>query len=150
MLRFSRWEELLPRWLAPCGVRANAVVPPRGLLVLCDRFETAEPWLAASQQQGIAVAWHRHFVPVLHAGYQRVLWDDSVAPPASEVAWRQRLRAAEELPRGTLSREDLWLALQPNGEDIRQALAGGIARVLTKPVAIDSIWAATDPALRSA
>lgn len=150
MLRFSRWEEILPRWLAPCGVQPSAVVSPRSLLVLCDRFEAAEPWLAAAQRQGIAVAWHRHFVPVLHAGYQRVLWDDSVAPPTSAAAWKLRLCAEDGSPRVASSREDLWLALQPNSEEIRQALAGGITRVFTKPVAIESIWPAPERALCSA
>ena len=145
MLRFSRWEEVLPRWLAPCGVRPSVVAPPRGLLVLCDRFETAEPWLADAQRQGIAVAWNRHFVPVLHTGFERVLWDDSVAPPASAEAWRLRRCVEEAAPHSPLSRQDLWLALQPTSEDIRQALAGGIARVLTKPVTIDSICDAPDP-----
>jgi hypothetical protein len=144
MLRFSRWEEFLPRWLAPCGVRPRAVASPRrGLLVLCDRFETAEPWLAAAQRQDIAVAWHRRFIPVLHAGFDLILWDDSVAPPASADAWTRR-RSAEDSPRLAFSRQDVWLSLQPTSDDIRQALSGGIARVLTKPVAIDAVFGQDD------
>lgn len=142
MLRFSRWEEVLPRWLAPCGVRPRVLAAPHhGLLVLCDRFETAEPWLAAAQHQQLAVAWQRRFIPVLHAGFDLVLWDDSVAPPASAEAWTRR-RCAEDSPRLTFSRQDVWLSLQPTSDDIRQALAGGIARVLTKPVAIDAVLGA--------
>lgn len=141
VLRFSRWEEVLPRWLEPCGVRPREVASPRGLLVLCDRFETAEPWLLAAQRQDVAVAWHRRFIPVLHAGFNLVLWDDSVAPPASEEEWKRR-RCAERSPRLPSTRQDVWLSLQPTSDDIRQALAGGLTRVLTKPVAIDSVFPA--------
>lgn len=158
--RFSRWAEVLPAWLGPClaeacrglrtagsraaGSRAaestDAVsILPRGLLVLCDRYSTAEPLLQLGLSSGLPVAWQRQFLPALHAGFDRVLWDDSIAGPTNAAEWRERLRATETpLPAG-LRRTHLWMALQPSASDLREALAGGISEVLTKPILIDRV-----------
>lgn len=159
-LRFSRWRELFPEWLGPClsppagdlGMgssrsgrpRAGVVTAgmPRGLLVLCDRYEFAEPLLELGLTSGLPVAWQRRFLPALHAGFDTILWDDSIAPPATAEVWQERLEATSTaLPAG-LSRRHVWLAWQPTAEDLREAYASGISEVLTKPFPIDRILSA--------
>jgi hypothetical protein len=156
-LRFSRWRELFPGWLGPClsasadglGIGPSGsdrpqagtltVGLPRGLLVLCDRYELAEPLLELGLTSGLPVAWQRRFLPALHAGFDTILWDDSIAPPATAEVWQERLQATStELPAG-LSRRHVWLAWQPSAEDLQQAYAAGITEVLTKPFPIDRV-----------
>jgi hypothetical protein len=133
-VRFSRWNEVLPAWLAPCGVRAPATSTKSSVLVVTDRFEMAEPYLLWADATGVTSCWHRSFMPGLHRSFGTVLWDDSSARPAAAETWRERLN---EHP---LSQRHLWLALQPSIEAIEQAIAGGIAAVLTKPVTTDAIF----------
>jgi hypothetical protein len=142
-IRFSRWRELLPTWLAPCGTRSAEPPTIDSLLVLCDRFETAEPLLDVALHGGIVATWHRNFVPALHAGFRTVLWDDSVAPPAASTDWQQRLDPARSLTQRATPRH-IWMALQPSIEAIRDATAGGIDEVISKPLAIDQIFGQAD------
>jgi len=138
-VRFSRWSERLPQWLAPCGGAAkNAAAPEtiRNLLILADRFETAEPLLLWADTVGLAAAWHRRFVPALHSRYETILWDDSSAPATSATQWKKRL--PDSAPHGKV-KNHLWMALQPSIDEIEQAIRGGINQVLTKPVMIDAI-----------
>jgi hypothetical protein len=141
-VRFSRWSERLPQWLAPCGGDAKIAAAPEkicSLLILADRFETAQPLLLWADAVGLAAAWHRRFVPALHSRYETILWDDSSAPATSAAQWKNRLPATA--PR-VKSINHLWMALQPSIEEIEQATRGGINQVLTKPVMIDAMWAA--------
>lgn len=141
-LRFSRWSERLPQWLAPCGSAAKIAAAPEkigNLLILADRFETAEPLLVWADAVGLAAAWHRRFVPALHSRYETILWDDSSAPATSATQWKKRL--PDSAPHGKLKKH-LWMALQPSIEEIERATRGGINQVLTKPVMIDAMRAA--------
>jgi len=162
-LRFSRWAERLPDWLATCGVNSMVVQPrvkattvaPRGeavkpaaILVIADRFEAAEPLLLLADSLSIPAAWHRRFIPALHQRFDAVLWDDSVAPAAPASIWRARvghLEASKDLPPAAKSNpksqspRHVWLALQPSMDEIGQSLQGGIATVLTKPLHVDAL-----------
>ncbi len=141
-LRFSRWSELLPGWLSPCGVQTRPNEPNSSLLVISDRFEMAEPYLHWAGELGLLTGWHRRFLPALHSRFDTVLWDDSAAAPAVAAAWRSRLGtpmvSTHASPRHLHPRH-LWLALQPSSEAINEAHAGGVCRVLTKPTRLDAI-----------
>lgn len=143
-LRFSRWAERLPQWLRPCASGSNAAGPSSGalkarnLLVIADRFDTAEPLLMWADSVGVCAAWHRRFVPALHDRYGTILWDDSAAMATSANQWATRLNASGEKGK---SANHIWMSLQPSIDEIDQAIRGGISRVLTKPVMIDAIRA---------
>lgn len=144
-IRFSRWGERLPVWLAPCGVGPAAAEPASSLLVISDRYEMAEPYLDWAGGLRLTTAWQRRFIPALHRGFDTVLWDDSSAPPATALDWRQRLgeqaNHGGDSPSGETAgrRRHLWLTLQPSIDAIDQAIAGGVTRVLTKPVSAEAI-----------
>lgn len=146
-LRFSRWSERLPQWLAPCGSAANTAAPsdnPRNLLIVADRFETAQPLLLWADSVGQGAAWHRRFVPALHSRYDTILWDDSAAPATSATQWKKRVLDSAQNGKST---NHIWMSLQPSIDEIEQATRGGISRVLTKPVMIDAILAAVQTAV---
>jgi len=142
-LRFSRWAERLPQWLLPCasgnsdaaGASSDGLTT-RNLLVVADRFDTAEPLLMWADSVGVCAAWHRRFVPALHNRYETILWDDSAAMATSAEQWGARLNASGE---NIQSANHIWMSLQPSIDEIDQAMRGGISRVLTKPVMIDAI-----------
>ena len=143
-LRFSRWGERLPQWLAPCGSAANIAAAPekiRNLLILADRFETAQPLLLWADSVDLNAAWHRRFVPALHSRCDTILWDDSSAPAISATQWKKRV--LDSAPNGK-SINHIWMSLQPSNDEIEQAMRGGINHVLTKPVMIDAILAAIE------
>lgn len=135
-LRFSRWEEALPGWLQPCGYTP----PPRAncgsLLVICDRYEMAEPYLEIAASQGRTTLWKREFNRSWLRNINSVLWDDSLATPTTAQQWRLRLGENRDQPV-----RHLWLATQPQAAEIRAALAGGVCQVFSKPVAIEALFA---------
>ncbi len=143
-LRFSRWAERLPQWLQPCASGYNAAgsssggLNTRNLLVIADRFDTAEPLLMGADSVGVCAVWHRRFVPALHDRYRTILWDDSAAMATSANQWAKRLFVSAETGK---SATHIWMSLQPSIDEIDQAIRGGISRVLTKPVMIDAILA---------
>jgi hypothetical protein len=144
-LRFSRWEERLRQWLQPCASGNSAAagtssdgLNTRNLLVIADRFDTAEPLLMWADSVGVCATWHRRFVPALHDRYGTILWDDSAARATSADQWKTRLNSQGEQGQ---SANHIWMSLQPSIDEIEQAMRGGFSRVLTKPVMIDAILA---------
>ena len=111
----------------------------RNLLVIADRFDTAEPLLLWADSVGLGASWHRRFVPALHSRFDTILWDDSVAPATSAAGWKERLVDSVE---GNQAKRHLWMSLQPSADEIAQASCGGISRVLSKPLMVESILAA--------
>jgi hypothetical protein len=145
-LRFSRWDERLPQWLQPCASGNSAAacasidsLNARNLLVIADRFDTAEPLLMWADSVGICAAWHRRFVPALHNRCGAILWDDSAAMATSADQWKARLNTPNTPGEQSQSANHIWMSLQPSIDEIDQAMRGGIRRVLTKPVMIDAI-----------
>lgn len=135
-LRFSRWSERLPEWFGPCGNTAPSATQRGTLVVICDRYEMAEPYLEIAASQGRTSLWKRQLnrSSTRHVG--SVLWDDSVATPTTTEQWRWRLDGSQRA-----SVQHIWLVTQPHAAEIRAAIAGGISKVLTKPVAIDALFA---------
>jgi hypothetical protein len=118
----------------------------QSLLVICDRFEMAEPWLVLADRLFAHSTWHRRYVPALHHRFDTVLWDDSAAPPVAADGWRSRLCGSEcgewrERRRGNVLPRHLWMAFQPSVESAAAARAGGISVVLTKPVLVEHLFA---------
>jgi hypothetical protein len=78
-LRFSRWSELLPQWLGPCVLQAKSarqrqnITPPQNLLIIADRFETAEPLMLWADSVGVCASWHRRFIAAIHGRFDSVL-----------------------------------------------------------------------------
>jgi hypothetical protein len=160
-VRFSRWQEVLPTYLSPdnshVGVSRRDEVSrcaehsrPSSMLVITDRFEIAEPYLQWARGTAVTALWQRRFIPAMHRGLDTVLWDDSAAPAVSAALWQERLGRGEHRPGadtlvggGSVGRTQhhLWLALQPSINEIHEALQGGMTRVLSKPVRMESIGA---------
>lgn len=150
-LRFSRWADRLPEWLGPCVRGAEIAGQSMGgelapnLLIIADRFETAEPLMLWADSVGVCSAWHRRFVAAIHCRFDTVLWDDSAAPPSSPAGWRDRLTGGQGQRSGRYGggpTRHVWMALQPSIDEVCDAHEGGIGAVLTKPVVIDAIPAA--------
>jgi hypothetical protein len=141
-LRFSRWAERLPQWLSPCTGGANLVrksrdtKPTHNLLIVADRFETAEPLMLWADSIGVCAAWHRRFVPALHDRYGTILWDDSVATATDAEMWAKRL---SQTTQSGQAKTHIWMSLQPSIDEMDHALRGGISHVVTKPVMIMSL-----------
>lgn len=139
-IRFSRWQEVLPQWLQPCGADVAPIIPPRSLLVLADRFDTAEPLLDAADHAGIVATWQRRYLPSLHRGFEMVLWDDSV--------WTQSALNRSTTPRPAPmvgNGRHVWLVLQPSAEAIQRSRQAGFDSVWSKPLRIDQLLGAAPP-----
>lgn len=113
------------------------------ILIVADRWETAEPLCQWAEASGRLASWHRRYVPALHRGIDWVLWDDSAAPPAAAAVWQQRLHPAITggLTSGLLGRrpQHAWLAHQPSLQQMVAAERGGVAAICTKPLALAAL-----------
>ncbi len=134
--RFSRWHEVLPNWLEPCGNSPPVEQSAGATLVICDRYELAEPYLEFAASLDCPVVWQRGFNAATCRQFSHVIWDDSVATPTTPEVWRQRLGTAANVKHS-------WLAIQPQVTEIAAAVAGGVGQVLTKPVSLPSLLAGT-------
>jgi hypothetical protein len=132
-LRFSRWRERIPGWLDACGYQQPRIKQDGSVIVLCDRYETAEPYLDLAAAEGHTALWSRHFNSRVTRNLRRVIWDDSVAAPTTAIGWKQRIGDASPL-------QHTWLVTQPRSHDIQAAISGGVTQVLTKPVLIDALF----------
>lgn len=133
-IRFSRWRELLPQWLEPCGCRAEPESGWSSVLILTDRYEAAEPLLDYAAMRRRTAVWKRKPSHASIRNFDRVWWDESVASAASADAWRQRLA-------GTTGRiAHTWLVTQPHADEIGDAIHGGISEVITKPATLASLF----------
>jgi len=135
-IRFSRWQEFVPAWLEPCGHRAKRVQSVGAVLVVCDRYEMAEPYLDWSASLGHTAIWSRNLNPASLRNVTHVMWDDSMASPLSAEGWRNRLG----IPLASRVRH-VWLTTQPNAAQINAAIAGGVSEVFTKPVVLQTLLA---------
>lgn len=133
-LRFSRWQEILPEWLSPCGYKSVPSKPWASLLLLMDRYETAEPYLDYAASLKRTAFWHRSYVPLTARNVDLVVWDDSVAPACSTSVWYERLAGVT-----SSSTRHRWLVTQPQSDEIQAALLAGIDSVHTKPAALSSL-----------
>ena len=130
-IRFSRWQEIVPAWLEPCGNRPKRSQSVGSVLVICDRYEMAEPYLDWSASHGHTALWSRTLNNAAARNVTNVIWDDSIASPLSAEGWRSRLGIAE-----ALQIHHMWLTTQPYAAQIDAAIAGGVSQVFTKPVAL--------------
>jgi hypothetical protein len=135
-LRFSRWQEKLPDWLAPCGYRKAPSRVHQSLLLLSDRYETAEPYLNYAAALGRTVFWKRAFNALSIRNVDHVVWDDSVAPAAETSVWRNRIAYT---PSSAVCHS--WLVTQGHACEIQAALAGGVSKVYTKPTTMNALFA---------
>jgi hypothetical protein len=133
-IRFSRWKEVLPQWLKPCGCRYEPEAAWSSVLILTDRYETAEPLLDYAAMRGRTAVWKRKPSHASIRNFDRVWWDESVASAASADIWRQRLTGAT----GRIAHT--WLATQPHADEIGDAIHGGISEVITKPATLASLF----------
>jgi len=136
-IRFSRWAERLPSWLGPCGCLPAVMRPARSALLLTDRYETAEPYLDCASSLGLTINWNQNLYTLVNRNLDLVIWDDSVASPASTNQWRLRTGGVGELRSRT---HHTWLVTQPHINEIQAAIDGGITDVFTKPVHIHSLF----------
>lgn len=136
-LRFSRWAERLPNWLGPCGCLPAVMRPARSALLLTDRYETAEPYLDFASSTGLTISWNRNLYTLVNRNLDLVIWDDSIASPATTHQWRLRTGNDGKIPSRT---HHTWLVTQPHINEIESAIAGGITNVFTKPVHIHSLF----------
>ncbi len=136
-LRFSRWQEVLPSWLSECGHEVTGRRPGGSVVVLCDRYEFAEPLLDYGAAIGRTMIWQRdsNFTNMRNAG--SVLWDDSVAVAASGDAWRQRLC---RVPKALHSTHHKWMVTQPHATEIAAAITAGISEVISKPFSMEQLF----------
>ncbi len=142
-IRFSRWDEVLPSWF---GIRLRRPLHRasvrKSVLVVADRYEIAEPLLDWLSDGGHTALWQRSAVAARMRNIDAVIWDDSAAPPTCHPQWQRRMAPFIDASATTPSRErsrQIWLALQPTAAEIADAKRGGVADVLTKPVALDAL-----------
>ena len=136
-LRFSRWQEVLPAWIEPCGYRQSVKLSGQAMLVICDRYEMAEPYLDIASSLGQTAIWQRSYNILNARNVDRVLWDDSIAMPTTTTIWRQRIHASESTESAATHN---WLVTQPYAAEINAALAAGVSQVFTKPVVIERLF----------
>lgn len=150
-IRFSRWRERLPQWLEPCGCRAEKQAAWSSVLILTDRYESAEPLLDYAAMRGRTAVWKRKPSHASIRNFDRVWWDESVAGAASADIWRQRLTgttaatqsgvgAGAAGPSASGGMNHTWLVTQPHADEIGDAIRGGVSEVITKPAKLASLF----------
>jgi len=135
-IRFSRWRDQLPPILIPCGLKPEARIQVSSLIIVADRYETAEPYLDLAKTVGRIGIWQKRYQPAAARNFEQVLWDESVARPARSAQWQALIRpdAADRRPK-----RHVWLVTQPTANELEIARDGGIGFVLTKPIVDPSI-----------
>ncbi len=133
-IRFSRWRDVIPTWLEPCGHRGTVLCNSGAILVICDRYEMAEPYLDWASSLGRATIWSRTQNLSAARNISNVIWDDSIALPVTTDGWRKRVSGGSPI-------HHTWLTTQPHAAEIKAAIEGGVSQVFTKPVTMNSLFA---------
>jgi hypothetical protein len=134
-LRFSRWQEKLPDWLEPCGVKKATSRISTSMLLLADRYETAEPYLDYAASLGRTILWKRTSNSLAVRNVDHVIWDESVVSAAAEATWRHRLAGVS-----SPATRHTWLVTQAHSHEIQAAIAAGVSAVQTKPTTMNSLF----------
>ena len=142
---WHRWNQVLPEWLAPKISEPTAepvtsdCSPRTSLAVVAANHATAETLMDIASSVDAVSIWCRNAKSLTARNFSVVWWDDSVAAAASSPAWR--LRIAEFEKHSTIPSRHVWLANAPRSADCRQANAGGIETVISKPYRIGALLA---------
>ncbi len=140
---WHQWNQVLPRWLAVDRptLRAESVPrtefttptepsTPASVVVVSQSVAAADPLMDWVVSLGATAIWSRGSDPFRVRNFDAVWWDDSAAPPATSVVWRQRIEAC-----GSPSTHcrHAWFVNAPQFQCCQQAKLGGVDRILGKP-----------------
>ncbi len=135
---WHRSNQVLPSFLAHWRSGQSSESRQRSVCVVAADFSTAQSLLELAESVGVTTVWSRTAHSIAIRNIDSVWWDDSVARPAISRVWSQRtanFRSAS----GRVTHA--WIASAPRSGGIRQALAGGIDIVVSKPCLIyPLIW----------
>jgi hypothetical protein len=136
-LYWHRWNQVLPQWLSPCGVRPEQSHGcSTSVAVLASTFACGEPLLDLAESSGATAVWCRSPESLRIRNVDAVWWDDSLAPPTSYQGWRNRISAFSA---GGPRTQHAWIANSPRHDQQRHATRGGVDVVISKPHRIEGL-----------
>lgn len=136
-LYWHRWNQVLPQWLAPCGVaQAQPTKRSSSVAVLAATFAGGEPLLDLAESAGATAVWCQGPDTLRVRNVDAVWWDDSLASPTSSRRWCERIAAFGASGRRS---QHAWIANSPRYDQQRQATQGGIDIVISKPHRIEGL-----------
>ncbi len=138
---WHQWHDTVRDLLTPCG----RIQPPqqvdqvKSVAVVTETYSSAEPLMDLATSASAAAVWCRRADAVRVRNFDVVWWDDSIAKPANEVEWRERLAVMRRHSRSSPSH--VWLATAPHRDAVRSARAAGVDAVINKPFRVESLLA---------
>ncbi len=136
-----QWKETLPDWFGvwPIQVEVSTDSIERAskltVAIVASHLAIAEPLLEIAASEGASAIWIRNADAIRIKNVDRVIWDDSVAPATTTMAWQSRL-SAMNLAKNA---RHAWIAHCPRAHQVASAKAAGVDLVLSKPHSSASI-----------
>ena len=138
-------NQFLPDWLRECGfvARANSK-PVNSIAIVADTIQIADPLMELAASYGAAAFWCRQPYTLVARNFDAVWWDDSIATPATEQHWRDRIGAMTSKSSSQVAHA--WLVSCPRIECVTAAQQAGVGLVVSKPANIDALLQTIAPA----
>ncbi len=137
--RWHEWNQVLPAWLHGSS---TVTAPNEGaghvnsVAVIAASLAAADPLMDLIVSEGAAAIWSPRPDALRVRGVQCVWWDDSIAAPASESQWQDRLAKCGASSQGC---KHVWLVNGPRFEASQEARRGGVSLVLGKPFRVSCL-----------
>ncbi|GAA5508636.1 hypothetical protein [Novipirellula caenicola] len=131
-----QWRQQVPQWMLGAAAHPVRLADQKvTVAVIAATLRIAEPLLDIAAACGAAAIWMRQDDSLRIRNLDRVVWDDSVAPPVHRQAWLSRMTAID--PMRTSSHA--WIANAPRHHQIEEAESAGVELVLAKPHGVDGL-----------
>jgi len=130
IIKSHAWNQSLPPWLHHAeGGRSVSVITKKTVAVVAATFAAAEPILDLIGHLGHSGIWLRSPDSVRVRNIDQVIWDDSLASPATFQEWQ----SCPPLIAGSKNTSHAWIASSPRIDQTQLARRAGIDFVLSKP-----------------
>tara|TARA_R110002049_G_scaffold72490_1_gene186976 strand:- start:70318 stop:71259 length:942 start_codon:yes stop_codon:yes gene_type:complete len=137
---WHRWNQVLPPLLGLSGFDVHAdrmTLPHRSVAIMAANYSDAEPLMDLATSAGAVSVWCRSPQLMTARNCSVIWWDDSVARPASEKEWRQRMNVVEK--NSCVRPQHVWLANAPRVHQYLRARSAGVDVVFSKPHRIEPL-----------
>ncbi len=130
------WRQQVPQWMQGVGSHPVRLADHKvTVAVIAATLPIAEPLLDIASACGAAAVWMRQDDALRIRNLDRVIWDDSVAVPATRQGWASRMTAVDTARIASHA----WVANAPREHQVAAAESAGVELVLSKPYFIGGL-----------
>ncbi|TWU37799.1 hypothetical protein Q31b_45880 [Novipirellula aureliae] len=147
LIKSHAWNQSLPAWLDGTDVSQPIIATTKKTVaVIAATFAAAEPILDLISDLGHSVVWIRSPESVRVRNIDQVIWDDSLASPATFQTWRHRTESVATQK----NTKHAWIASSPRIDQSDSARRAGVDLVLSKPFSCRALsqWLAEKESIR--